>query len=527
MFYSLPGRKFTGILMWLGLMVLAVVPALAQSSAPTITSFTPTSGPVGTSVYVMGTALTGATSVKFNGTAATISAINTEGTALATKVPTGATTGKISVTTYYGTATSTTDFIVTSTNTEPPTITSFTPTSGPVGTIVNVSGTNFTGITAVQFGSLAAQYSVNSVGTAISAKVPTGASTGNIYVLTSHGNCAGPYMFTVTVESTAPVISGFTPAQGSFGAAVYISGSRFTGATAVKFNGVAAKFTVSSDGLKIGTNVPVGATTGKITVTTPNGTATSATDFTVVPLPAPTISGFSPAAGPVDTLVVVKGTYFTGTTDVKFNGVSAPFVVDSAAQLTARVPANATTGLISVTTYSGTVNSSSSFTVTAAPAVKIVGFYPAAGGPGSSIAIFGGGFTGATAVRVGGVAVSSFTVNTEGTQISTAIPSAALTGAISVTTPAGAGESGALRYTVAPRVTGFVGDGGGAIGALVTLNGANFAGATLVKFNGVAASFTIVSTTQITAIVPAGATTGSVVVINPGGYGSSPTFTVK
>jgi hypothetical protein len=78
---------------------------------PTITSFVPTSGPVGTSVTITGTNLTGATSVKFNGVSATITS-NTA-TQIVTKVPTGATTGPITVTTASGTATSATNFTVT------------------------------------------------------------------------------------------------------------------------------------------------------------------------------------------------------------------------------------------------------------------------------------------------------------------------------------------------------------------------------------------------------------------------------
>jgi hypothetical protein len=80
-------------------------------AAPTITSFVPTSGPVGTSVTITGTNLTGATSVKFNGVSATITS-NTA-TQIVTKVPTGATTGPITLTTANGTATSATNFTVT------------------------------------------------------------------------------------------------------------------------------------------------------------------------------------------------------------------------------------------------------------------------------------------------------------------------------------------------------------------------------------------------------------------------------
>ncbi len=79
--------------------------------APSITSFTPTSGPVGTSVTVTGTNLTGATAVAFHGTAATTFAA-ASATKITATVPAGATTGKVAVTTPGGTATSTASFTV-------------------------------------------------------------------------------------------------------------------------------------------------------------------------------------------------------------------------------------------------------------------------------------------------------------------------------------------------------------------------------------------------------------------------------
>ncbi len=77
---------------------------------PTLTSFSPTSAKVGQKVTILGTHLIGTTNVSFNGTAATFS-IKSTGAIVAT-VPTGATTGKISVTTGGGSATSTGTFTV-------------------------------------------------------------------------------------------------------------------------------------------------------------------------------------------------------------------------------------------------------------------------------------------------------------------------------------------------------------------------------------------------------------------------------
>ena len=66
------------------------------------------------------------------------------------------------------------------------------------------------------------------------------------------------------------------------------------------------------------------------------------------------------------TSVVITGTNLTGATSVKFNGVTATFVVNSATQITATVPAGATTGKIEVVAPSGTVTSATDFTVTPA-----------------------------------------------------------------------------------------------------------------------------------------------------------------
>jgi hypothetical protein len=80
-----------------------------------------------------------------------------------------------------------------------------------------------------------------------------------------------------------PKLNSFTPSSGPIGTSVGISGSGFTSVTAVKFNGHAAtSYTVDSSS-HITATVPVGATTGKVSVVTAGGTATSATSYTVTP----------------------------------------------------------------------------------------------------------------------------------------------------------------------------------------------------------------------------------------------------
>jgi hypothetical protein len=246
---------------------------------PTVTSFSPTSGPVGTQVDVQGTNFTGATSVKFNGTSDATFVVN-NATDITAHVPAGATTGTISVQTPNGTGTSSSSFTVTGGGGSPPTVTSFTPTSGPVGTSVTINGTNFTGVTAVQFnGTSATNYTVNS-SVKITASVPSGATTGKISVSTGGGTGTSSASFTVTTSGGgAPKITGFSPAYGNTGARVLIMGSGFTGVSSVKLGGVSASFTVQSSA-RISATVPsMSPGSYKWSVTTSGGTGTSVSFF--------------------------------------------------------------------------------------------------------------------------------------------------------------------------------------------------------------------------------------------------------
>jgi len=112
------------------------IPTPGQAPAPTVSSFTPTSGPAGTSVTITGSGFTGATAVTFNGTAATFT-VNS-GTQITATVPTGATTGRIAVTTPAGTGASTSSFTVTTRAGTPITATFTGPTGSPNGTSLKV-----------------------------------------------------------------------------------------------------------------------------------------------------------------------------------------------------------------------------------------------------------------------------------------------------------------------------------------------------------------------------------------------------
>ena len=164
-------------------------------SFPSITSFTPTSGVVGTTVTINGTGFSttaASNAVMFNGTAATVSSATS--TIIVTKVPSGATTGAISVTVDGKTELTTSSFTVI------PTITSFLPSSGSVGTTVTITGTGFDGTTlannSVTFNGTSATLT-SATSTSIVVTVPTGATTGVITVTVNGKSVSTSSNFTV------------------------------------------------------------------------------------------------------------------------------------------------------------------------------------------------------------------------------------------------------------------------------------------------------------------------------------------
>jgi hypothetical protein len=149
-----------------------------------------TQGNAGQIVQLLGQAFTGTTAVRFGTGSASFTVVSD--TYMTAKVPATGTTGYVTVATPSGTLTSSQTFKVL------PVITSFTPTNGPVGSKVTITGSGFIGATKVTFGGVnATTYTVNS-GTQISATVPTGAKTGMIAVTTPEGTASSKATFTVT-----------------------------------------------------------------------------------------------------------------------------------------------------------------------------------------------------------------------------------------------------------------------------------------------------------------------------------------
>ena len=163
----------------------------------------------------------------------------------------------------------------------------FTPNGGPIGTQVTIYGTAFGATPAqntVKFNGVTASLVSASV-TRIVAIVPAGATTGAISVTAPGGTATSSSSFTVGA-STAPTINGFTPSVGVAGTAVTVTGTNFSTSiqnNKVVFN-VASATVTTATATSLGCVAP-GPTSGRISVTTPNGQVFSASDFFVPPSP--------------------------------------------------------------------------------------------------------------------------------------------------------------------------------------------------------------------------------------------------
>ncbi len=405
-----------------------------------------------------------------------------------------------------------------------PTVTGLTPSHGPDtgGTSVTITGTGFPGATSVRFGSTAASFTIVDA-THLTATAPAGtAGIVDVTVSTAAGTSTGTLLdhYTYTSATPAPTVAGVSPGSGptAGGTVVTISGTDLTGATAVKFGPTAATGYTVVDATHITAIAPAGAAgTVDVTVFTAGGTneASSADRYTYVPPtpPAPTVTSVSPNSGTTagGSNVTISGTNLTGATAVKFGATAAAgFTVTDSGHITAVTPAESVgTVDITVTTGGGTsaIGSVDQYTYATPkpPTPTVTKVLPNAGPTtgGTKVTITGTNLTGATAVKFGGHAATTFTVTDSGHITAKAPAEAAGTVDITVTTAGGTSATGSAdryRYLARPHVTALsVRSGPKAGGTKVVITGSGFTKGAVVRFGTKAA--TVVSVKSSTRIV--------------------------
>lgn len=569
-------------LWWSATSIIVPVPIGAVSGPIVVTVASPASPAVppvlaavvagtGTSLVLTGTdflATQGASTVTFGGVLATVTAWAI--TSITITPPQNVLSGPV-VVTVGGLASNAVNYTVAL----PPQVilTSVSPTSGSVGTVLTLMGSGFgasQGTGTITIGGAVATPS-SWGNTVITVPVPVGATSGNILV-TAGGLSGNVLAFTVTT----PSLTGLSVTSGAVGSSVTLMGLAFgatQGGSTVTFNGTAATAT-SWSATSVTVTVPNGATTGNVVITV-NAVAATGLPFTITATPVPItntgMSGLGSLPGTGSTITCALNTTFAvgncvtlgvaiatpGVTVTGFNDdtTNGPLGWTLAAALTVgsiRVELWSTSVSIAQSggSYVNVVLSGTAFaaaTLDVFAGVLALGRTGTASGSGAnpSIAIVtedvNNFVVGAFASSGSGLAAALTGSLRRSTSSGGATPvvsslvdnqgalAASLTDAITLAATSWVAAALELRSGAnALSLTG-VSPNSGMIGASVTLTGTNFGatqGGSTVKFNGTTATPSSWSPTSITVPVPGGATTGSVVVNVASTNSNSMTFTV-
>jgi Tol biopolymer transport system component len=354
-----------------------------------------------------------------------------------------------------------------------PAITYFLPRHAMRGAEVTIFGTGFSRTAAVFFEFLPASFNLPSAGETdpLIVPVPDGAVSGMVTVITTGGHVKA--FFGVDPGPDTPIISGFSPtsgaaadAMGAGGTWVTLTGSGFTGATSLTFNGTEAmdiyakpppvRFLGDTELVAL---VPAGATTGPIYLTAlgeADTTALDPPDFTVLAPPA--ITGVEPWSAMAGSEVAITGENLGDASSIIFTrstgeAVPAAFAAVDETELSVTVPVmGAGEVSIAVTTAGGIARNESAPFAVAGSAPTLFAFAPTSGSVGDTVTLTGTGFDCSfsishmeTSVRFDDAEADlPFSWNPCGTVLTVKVPQGATTGPISVTTPWGSATTAPL-----------------------------------------------------------------------------------
>jgi hypothetical protein len=410
-----------------------------------------------------------------------------------------------------------------------PTIASLSPASAVAGGVaftLTINGGNFTSSATALWGNtpLATTYiSATQLMVAVPPSLISNAGTVSIEVVTP-GGASSALPFTVT--PAVPVISSISPGRITAGSSAFtlrVVGSYIGWPSTVNW-GSTPLATSAFAGSIVTAQVPANllATTGTVNVTVTTAGGTSAPVSFVVAPQIPVITSLSPssaAAGGAAFTLTVNGTGFVPGMSISFGATSSGVTwlgstYVSSTQVTTTVPASliATAGLTGVIIYEPGVGFSPSapFAINPAPPA-ITSLSPAsatAGGAGFMLTVNGTAFTQGVTSMWGTTALDTIYVSP--TQLRISVPASLIqySGTASITVITAAGASAPLTYTInqsPPTISSFSTFWATAGGAAFTLSigGSYFTSASVVKWGLTSLVTTCISTTQLTAVVPA------------------------
>lgn len=246
---------------------------------PTLLAVAPNEGVPGALITLTGTNFSPDSrqdTVTFNGIAAVVR--QASATALTVEVPANATLGRIVVQTLGGQIASATPFRVW----YPPTVAGFAPAKARTGAVCTITGTGFAEAAVRNVVTLGGAQAlvVAATATQLRVQVPAGAASGALVVATPGGQATAASSF---VFVPAPLITDFTPHEGSVGTLLTISGAHFNAdsqADTVYVNGIAAAV-LSTNATQAVVRVPKGVQTGPLAIAGAGGVGRSSQSFVV------------------------------------------------------------------------------------------------------------------------------------------------------------------------------------------------------------------------------------------------------
>lgn len=406
-----------------------------------IASVTPTSGNIGDFVMITGTGFgkdAGTNYVTFNGTQS-LYFTSWSDKLIKVKVPTGATSGKLSVN-VNGEKSNEVDFTIN------PNIKELSSDKFVIGEKITIKGSGFASVQDkgyVSFNGTKAITIDSWNDTEIEVKVPPGTTTGKVIVNQS-GNNSNEYPYTIL-----PLIDGIKPITAKIGNEITITGSGFGNTQSNSFVTVGNKNATTYNnwtGTEIKVIIPNGVTSFKVSVTVA-GNKSNEIDFKVIP----DITNISPTSVRIGDEITITGTGFgdaKGSSEVLFNTTLAvDFTNWADEEIIVKVPAGATSGKISVS-----VNNQKSDEKDFVVLPFISGINPTSAQIGADVTIRGTGFgdtRGTSVVSFNSINATDYTWSS--TSIVVKVPTGATTGKLSITV--GGNISNELDFTVSTSDT--------------------------------------------------------------------------
>lgn len=513
-----------------------------NAPTPVLTSISPTSVTATGLVFTLtatGTGFVQESQIEWNGSALPTTFVSA--TQLTASVQAGliSAAGTATVVTNSGGANSAS---LTFTINPPPNIVSMSPASATAygaAFTLTVTGTGFASGATVQWEGSALVTKVVSA-TQLTASVPAsvigGAGAADILVVSGGVSSA---VFQLPINPPPPAITTLSPTSAIATAVAFtltVNGTGFMQSASVLWNGAPLSTTFAGES-QLTAYVPASliATSGSASVTVNSGGTTSGgVTFHINAAPAiTTLSPASAVAGSAGFSLAVTGTGFVSGAQVQWNGAALPTTFTSATQLSAAVSAGMIANIGSVTiqvNYSGASSNGVTFPINGPPVIASLSpASAAAGGAPFTLTVNGAGFVSGVAVTWNGSALTTKFVSATQLTASVAASLIASAGTASIAVTNGGASSSPVSLSINPPPAiaslspGTVAGTGEAF--TLTVTGTGFLAGAAVQWNGAALTTTYVSSSQLTADVPAnlaaGTGTASIVAINPGGAAST------